>query len=128
MQDTKKSYGGFSVLRSMISACCGYLLGGILLLVCAYGIYRCLIPEYWADGICLGTVSISSLLSTFFAAGKGRRRIVGSLCAGALLYLMFLLTGEFCGRVFDGTRALTIAAIILLGCVVGAVVSGLIRR
>lgn len=128
MQERKKSYGGFSVLRSVISACCGYLLCVGLLFVSAYVIYQGIISEQWTEIFSFLAVVISALFSTFFGAGKGGQRIVGSLCTGILLCLMFWLTGMVFGGAFNGMCALAITIIVLLECVISAVLSGLVER
>lgn len=127
MRATGERLGGFSMCRSVLSACCGYLFCGILLLVGAVFIDQGWIAESWICCFCWGAVLISALLAAFFAAGKSGQRIVGSLLAGLFFYALALITGRMIGGAIDGLRAAMMGGIVLTASAIGAVLSGLIR-
>lgn len=127
MQETKNG-GGFSLIRSVLAACCGLILCGILLLVGAALICRETLPEAALAPVCWGAVAVCGLLAAFLAAGNCDHRIAASLCACVVFFAAALLIGELLGGGISLRRATTMGGILLADAFVGAVLSGLVRR
>ncbi len=127
MQNLSDCKGGFSLVRSTCSACLGFLLCCGLLFLGAILIDKGALPERGMEIMCWGIVAISALFTAFGAAGKHGRRILGSLCAGALFFAFAMVCGEVLGGVLDVTRVIFMGGILLVTSCLGAILSGLMR-
>lgn len=127
MQKTGCDDAGRVMIRSACIACLGFVLCCAFLFVGAVLVDRNILPENMVVTIALGSVAFTVLCVAFFAAGNDKHRILGSLCAGFIYFLLALLCGLVLGGEVDFAKAAIIGSLIVADAVAGAILSGLVR-
>ena len=116
------------LLRSLCIGCVGFLLCCGMLFAEAVLIERGLLPEGVERFLVYGSVLTFAVLVGLFAAGASNRRVVRSIMAGAVFLLLSAICGACLGGVISGNGVLIIGGAMFGGCMLGALLSGLVWR
>lgn len=117
-----------SLLRSLCMGSFGYLICCGLLLIVAVLLEREILPENFEQVSVYVSVLTTVLLIAFFAAGSGDRRIVRSFLANLVFLLLAGVGGVFLGGTVSAGRVLVLCVLVGVGSILGAVISGMVRR
>jgi putative membrane protein (TIGR04086 family) len=128
MPNEKRDGGGKTLLRSAFSACFGYLICVILLLLEALLVEKSILPEQVMELVCWIVVGISALCTALFSAGKSEKRILGSFCGIVAFFLLAFVSGFLLGGEPASERIVLMCGILVANAFLGAIFSGLIWR
>ena len=128
MREEIASTSWTSFLRSLCMGSFGYLICCGLLLIVAVLLEREILPENFEQISVYVSVLTTVLLIAFFAAGSGDRRIVRSFLANLVFLLLAGVGGAFLGGTVSAGRVLALCVLVGVGSILGAIISGLVRR
>ena len=128
MREENASTSWTSFLRSLCMGSFGYLICCGLLLIVAVLLEREILPENFEQISVYVSVLTTVLLIAFFAAGSGDQRIVRSFLANLVFLLLAGVGGVFLGGTVSAGRVLVLCVLVGVGSILGAVISGLVRR
>ena len=128
MREENASTSWTSFLRSLCMGSFGYLICCGLLLIVAVLLEREILPENFEQISVYVSVLTTVLLIAFFAAGSGDQRIVRSFLANLVFLLLAGVGGVFLGGTVSAGRVLVLCVLVGVGSILGAVISGMVRR
>ena len=128
MREEIASTSWTSFLRSLCMGSFGYLICCGLLLIVAVLLEREILPENFEQISVYVSVLTTVLLIAFFAAGSGDQRIVRSFLANLVFLLLAGVGGVFLGGTVSAGRVLVLCVLVGVGSILGAVISGMVRR